>query len=55
MYTYDYFITLDQEIELFWGRRALVSVLFLLNRYLQLYGAVWVGLPNTLPVQTTTV
>ncbi|TBU49506.1 hypothetical protein BD309DRAFT_54903 [Dichomitus squalens] len=36
-YIYEYLLTLDREIELFWGRKALVSVLFLLNRYLQLF------------------
>ena len=54
MYIYEYFITLDKEIELFWRRRALVSVLFLLNRYLQLFGVIWMGLPDTVPIQTTT-
>ena len=36
LYTYEHLVTLDSEIQLFWRRKAFVSVLFLLNRYLQL-------------------
>ena len=35
--TYDYFITLDEEVKLFWNRKlSVASALFLINRYLVL-------------------
>ncbi|KAI0758142.1 hypothetical protein C8Q74DRAFT_1303348 [Fomes fomentarius] len=38
---YDYIITFDREIELFWKRkRSLSSVLFLFNRYLSLVASI---------------
>ena len=44
MYMHEYILTLDREIELFWRGKAFASVLFLLNRYLQLFGVVWAGI-----------
>ena len=39
LYIYEYLITLDTESGLFWGRKSLVSALFLLNRYSALFCA----------------
>ncbi|KAI1787013.1 hypothetical protein LXA43DRAFT_1168144 [Ganoderma leucocontextum] len=39
---FEYCITLDQEIDLFWGQKITgVSVLYLSNRYLPLLGSLW--------------
>ncbi|TBU23137.1 hypothetical protein BD311DRAFT_600006, partial [Dichomitus squalens] len=39
---FEYFLTLDQEVELFWGQRPTVaSILFLSNRYLPLLCSAW--------------
>lgn len=48
---YEYFITLDDEVKFFWGRkRGAITILFFVNRYLPLLGEIIILVHNFVPL-----